>query len=295
MSDCPICLRQFKRLRKIVTLKCKHQYCSNCIKEYATHQAKMFGGQFKCPEPNCRIAFSPLGIISNRLIQLHQKRNNRQSAYPCPWKTCEGTLDKNAKCVECERTACAICLEKPHDGKCSMDITSSISSIYKSKSIKFCPNPKCRTAIAKNGGCMYVVCNKCGTQFHWRTMEISQLSNFDYYQEYLHPGQQDNDTEFDSDSDSDLNYDSDLNDDSHENNYLNHEISVNNKCDECGLDVCIMDNNKCCWCADNREDKSDLTYIENVGLVELNNYWEDYCSGCRAIFEIKTDGNIILD
>jgi hypothetical protein len=195
-----------------------------------------------------------------------------------------------------------MCLEKPHEGECNSEIVSSISSIYKNKTIKFCHNPKCRTAISKNGGCLHVVCTKCGTQFHWRTMEIMQLSNFDYYQEYLHPGEQDDDSDSDYDSvTNDTNYDSDPDIDYYNVDYFNGKYDDDDNrmghvvCIECGLDICVLNYEKCCWCADDRAEKSYVTYIEDVGLVELNNYWEDYCASCREIAEIKIDGHKLMN
>lgn len=294
---CPICLRDFGN-RKTITLECQHKYCLTCMKEYAKIQSKSFGGKFQCPDTNCNNIFSPNGLIGKRLIKEYDERNSRMSAYPCPWKKCKGTLDKTAQCNKCQKQACNICLEKPHFGICNPEIVNSINSVYKNKKIKFCPN--CNTAITKNGGCPSMVCMKCGTNFNWKNMQVSQVYNFDHYQDRVRPGSQNP-------------FYHNYPNVHHENNipirypfttrfsnmtYDLDEFDSVNSCLECGLDICIVENGNnglCCWCNDKRVNKSQIIYDVDLGLMETNHYWKNYCPTCRSIRGLKLDGILVVD
>jgi hypothetical protein len=282
--ECPICLRNYGS-KKTITLKCQHKYCIECLKKFTKMQSKTFGGRFKCPQPDCNSIFSPDGLIGKRLIKDHDQRNSRMSAYPCPFKKCKGTLNKDANCVKCQKQACGICLEKPHLGNCNTEIVNSINSVYKNKAIKFCPH--CKTAISKNGGCISMVCMKCGTNFNWNNMHINKIYNFDHYEDRIQPGIQNNQIIYP--------YPTRI------NNYktMNYELDMFEgitNCIDCGLDICMIDNNTtCCWCRDNRINKSQIIYDDDLGLIETNKYWNDYCPTCKSIENLKLEGLLVLD
>lgn len=287
--ECPICLRNFGA-RKTITLQCQHTYCLTCLKEYARVQSKSFGGKFQCPHSDCNRNFSPDGLIGKRLIKEHDERNSRMSAYPCPWKKCKGTLGKTAVCNKCQKQACNICLEKPHMGSCNPEIVNSINSVYKNKKIKFCPH--CKTAIAKNGGCPTMVCMKCGTNFNWDNMKVGQVYNFDHYQDRL-----DSNTMYYSNDYPRVKYpfSSRFSNYGHMTYDLDEFDSLNS-CNECGMDTCMVDNNiMCCWCSDKRPNKSQIIYDADLGLIETNHYWKNYCPTCRNIKDLKLDGVLTLD
>jgi hypothetical protein len=304
--ECPICLNSFTRKKNTTILDCKHKYCSKCIKEYARIQSKTFGGKFKCPVPNCNNIFNPDGLIGQRLLKQYKDRNSRMSAYPCPWKKCKGTLNHTAFCETCRKQSCNTCLEKTHFGSCNSEIVNSINSVYRNKSIKFCPN--CHTAISKNGGCSNMICMKCGTGFNWQSLSAKQIYNFDHYQDRLRPGSQ-NSFPISNYNYHNYRYNNNQNQTRYpySTNTFNHynfkdmEYSLNQfgtsiQCIECGIDTCMLERHSrlCCWCRDKKTNNSQLLYDDDLGLIELNNYWESYCPTCNSLKELKLEGILTL-
>jgi len=134
---CWICLDD----KYITSLKCKHHFCTDCLKEYV--KLKYFEGklEFKCPNPNCECLFS------DRILKLLLKA-------------------KHVESIKCRRTNV-----KKYNLSYG-DINRELYDYIRTHSISKCPC--CLMLVEKFGGCDSIKC-RCGCIFEFKDNEIGKL------------------------------------------------------------------------------------------------------------------------
>merc|ERR1712232_1163378 len=170
-----------------------HGYCQNVVQDGPNCI------QITCPDATCqeRVTEREIRISAPELLerfQTFQLRNfvdSNASTRWCPGKGCERIaynqrpLANNcnvANCDSCSISFCISCGEEPHDPcgckrlelwrqKCKND---SETANWMTANTKTCP--KCSARIEKNGGCMYITCQKCKHGFCWICMGTHHVS-----------------------------------------------------------------------------------------------------------------------
>ena len=113
------------------------------------------------------------------------KKGNVKYIMKCAAESCNGYLNEDALCEQCETQYCKKCEEVKAEGhECKKENVESVKLKYKNS--KPCPNPNCGVPIFKTHGCSQMWCTACHTVFDWNTQSIVVTKNIHnpHYHEY---------------------------------------------------------------------------------------------------------------
>lgn len=173
---CTICLTSSPTCGLI---DCEHFFCKSCLTQYI--ELKILDGQVNkitCPAINCPTVLQSHTIeelVSNTMFDkytdFYKKKTLEADIYFrwCPQKNCSGydifTGNNKLKCQLCSFEYCFLCADAWHDIKNCKPLDPGFLSWERSSAVKICPTCKVRTE--RNGGCPYMICQKCTTSWCW--------------------------------------------------------------------------------------------------------------------------------
>lgn len=101
----------------------------------------------------------------------------------CTINNCNGLINDNGHCINCNAIVCTKCFELDTDNHtCNPDILETIKLMR--SDTKSCP--KCTTPIYRSEGCYQMWCTNCHTTFHYNTGEIlKERTHNPHYIEWL--------------------------------------------------------------------------------------------------------------
>ncbi|KAI0986131.1 hypothetical protein GJ496_007001 [Pomphorhynchus laevis] len=198
--SCPICFEDieanvFKSNRGIRLRSCLHEFCEQCLKEYARSYAEP---DIKCPIQNCSgsVAECELRAICtpevmarlHRLSVMKAELLPGQSRLQCFSVNCSGMViydgdikeGLNFKCLQCNKVNCVTC-QAQHEGETCSQYRSPVESCHDRKcweaTVKDAEQrinkglamlcPRCKVLIEKVEGCNALVCTMCKFKFRW--------------------------------------------------------------------------------------------------------------------------------
>ena len=192
-NNCLVCFEE--KNDEFFSLKCGHQFCSDCWEEYLKEKIKspLSALQAHCPQEGCTL------IVYERLYSKFLKEKNMLEKFDkaiyknfinrnedikqCPNIHCHYYIKSNIHSSQeincpCGTSYCFKCLKEPHR-PCTCEIYSKFLSINRSTTVeddnkrwieantKECPH--CHQKIQKSQGCNYMLCDKraggCGHAF----------------------------------------------------------------------------------------------------------------------------------
>ncbi|CAG8587761.1 968_t:CDS:2, partial [Ambispora leptoticha] len=205
LKTCAICFDDFPTNETTIFAPCKHVVCNDCFIRYLTikvSEKQVF--EIYCPgESKCKVLVDPITIgwmLSNELIakyytwlrdsfiQLQQNSLSKKYLW-CIDRKCKHAISHKAPmnsnnynngllhCHGCNSTWCqtcerngghwpATCKDYQHYAQINHTVNISIpKSVPSDLSTKPCP--KCGIPVAKNGGCMHMVCALCKFNYCW--------------------------------------------------------------------------------------------------------------------------------
>ncbi|XP_067944429.1 uncharacterized protein [Watersipora subatra] len=202
--QCGICFEELndKALHSAL-LSCHHYFCNDCWSVHLTTAVKSGLVHITCPEYECKkevdsvFLMSMLEFSTYCLHEMHVAEyslfRNKQAVW-CPTKGCSKLLHCDAELATsdepitasctCGAQCCFRCLKEPHWPLSCDQLTNyhevlrkhGFSELIDSKtlpatSVSTRKCPRCRTPLAKNGGCSHMICCKCSAAFCWKCLQ----------------------------------------------------------------------------------------------------------------------------
>lgn len=163
--ECETCLSGFDKDPRKETATCEHYNCKSCLKQYFNNQVTNLITKIECPRPDCHRQFSSkfiINLLNHNLrftyarlysLRLELEKNDKEET-----KLLEKVCKKGPDCTG-EKCLC----KEPEDPEWWIE-----------RSKRFTHCPKCRTVIEKmnDGGCNFVVCSICKSEFCWVCKKI---------------------------------------------------------------------------------------------------------------------------
>ncbi|XP_031635616.1 potential E3 ubiquitin-protein ligase ariadne-1-like [Contarinia nasturtii] len=186
-TDCLTCFEQLPS-DMIVSLSCKHNFCSDCWSQYLTMKINEGAESIACQQLKCGITVDDdtiTQILTDEKIKDRYKRlcvnsfvRNDPFLEWCPAPDCQYAIEAsftpiyrlNCTC-KCGHGFCFECRNSHHEPipcdlyKIWLQYMTDPTYQYMSKNTKACP--KCGCLIEKNMGCSYMFCTRCRTEFCW--------------------------------------------------------------------------------------------------------------------------------
>lgn len=186
---CGICLESPTPPCELASLRCGHQFCTDCWGMYLKTSLTSGAGcvQARCPQPQCdsRVVGSlwercmGQGSPGNAWERLRNRSfvaANRLLCY-CPSATCQIAVAlvsqgaANVRC-KCGTSFCALCGEEAHfPASCEEKrewerlLTQSPDAQFLALHTRPCPSCGARTQREK--GCMHITCTNCAAEWCW--------------------------------------------------------------------------------------------------------------------------------
>ena len=132
LENCSICCED-KPLPFMITMKCSHKFCSDCLRSYADGKVQSCQIPIRCPQPGCRYcisatecrSFLPFCSFESLEQTLAESNFLHSDRIYCPFPDCSVLLDcseclsarassssqSNNSCVECPVCQRFICVE----------------------------------------------------------------------------------------------------------------------------------------------------------------------------------------
>lgn len=196
LDNCSIC-REDRPTPMMITMKCSHKFCSQCMRTYVDGKVQTSQVPIRCPQLKCRYYVSPveckffLPLASyESLERVLGEANIHSDKIYCPFPNCSVLLDPQEclsarassssqsenSCVECPACQRFICLEcgvpwhssltceeyqdLPAEERDAEDIT--LHRLAANKRWRRCQ--QCRRMIELTQGCYHMTC-WCGHEF----------------------------------------------------------------------------------------------------------------------------------
>ena len=163
---------------------CKYTVMPQQRRKWAYHDARRFlqrGTDVDLQEPiELRVDYYQI----DRYREI-RKKGNTKYIRKCASESCNGYLNEEALCEQCDTQYCKKCEEiKKEAHECKQENVDSVKMKYKNS--KPCPNPNCGVPIFKSSGCSQMWCTACHTIFDWNTQSIVETKNIHnpHYHEY---------------------------------------------------------------------------------------------------------------
>ncbi|CAB9504892.1 Potential E3 ubiquitin-protein ligase ariadne-2 [Seminavis robusta] len=200
-EDCLICMDSLTPANSM-SMPCGHVFCLDCWQDYLVNLANCEGPSFvssTCPQQGCQEVIShtevqtaaPLLLDKFQHYQLQSFVESNPLLKWCPGKACDciakavapHVLEEAADvhCKSCNTQFCMACPPSDtDDAVCEPHAMISCQTLQRWKAknsnesetsnwilanTKNCPH--CNSRIHKDGGCMYVTCQKCKKGFCW--------------------------------------------------------------------------------------------------------------------------------
>lgn len=197
LENCSICCED-KLSLMMVTMKCSHKFCSNCMKTYVDGKVQSCQVPVRCPELRCKYyistaecrSFLPLASYQSLERALAEANVVHSDRIYCPYPSCSVLLDpreclsarassssqSDNSCVECPVCQKFICVDcgvpwhssisceeyqsLPLEERDAADIT--LHRLAQNKRWRRCQ--QCRRMIELTQGCYHMTC-WCGHEF----------------------------------------------------------------------------------------------------------------------------------
>lgn len=192
LQNCSLCCDD-KPPSMLLTLRCSHKFCSQCLKTYANDKVEAGQVPIRCPEMRCNYLLSKseckkfLPVVSYDVLEKAIEECNLLSSDKiyCPYQNCLALLDpreaissdeSNECCIECpvcQRSICVNCgvpwhnslscgeyQDLPLDERDSSDLT--LHCLAQDRGWRRCQ--LCRRMIELAQGCYHMTC-WCGHEF----------------------------------------------------------------------------------------------------------------------------------
>jgi IBR domain, a half RING-finger domain len=181
---CQICFDEDIDGARVCTFRgCEHSYCVDCVADMcSTIVAEGRIDDLRCPSPECRreLDYDDVrAVLSDEMVAKYEdfsffagllQFQRAKLVRWCPTPGCDTVMSPDnveaprvLRCEECERSICALCLEREHSGTCKdfarwkrkNSSHNKDASRWQRAHTRPCPN--CGAPISKNGGCQYVL------------------------------------------------------------------------------------------------------------------------------------------
>ncbi|KAK7840272.1 atp-dependent rna helicase deah12 [Quercus suber] len=197
LENCFIC-RDDKQSLMMITMKCSHKFCSNCMRTYADGKVQSSQVPIKCPQMGCKYyistaecrSFLPVTSFESLERALAEANVLHSDRIYCPYSNCSVLLDpreclstrassssqSDTSCVDCpvcHRLICCVCgvpwhssmrcedyQNLPLEERDAADIT--LHRLAQNQRWKRCQ--QCRRMIELTQGCYHMTC-RYGTFF----------------------------------------------------------------------------------------------------------------------------------
>ncbi|KAB1222136.1 hypothetical protein CJ030_MR2G002686 [Morella rubra] len=197
LENCSICCED-KLSLMMITMKCSHKFCSNCMRTYVDGKVQSSQVPIRCPELRCKYyisttdcrSFLPLTSYESLEKVVAEANVLHSDRIYCPFPNCSALLDPREclsarassssqlenSCVECPVCRRFICVEcgvpwhssmnceeyqnLPLEERDAADIT--LHRLAQTKRWKRCQ--QCRSMIELTQGCYHMTC-LCGHEF----------------------------------------------------------------------------------------------------------------------------------
>lgn len=197
LENCFIC-RDDKQSLMMITMKCSHKFCSNCMRTYVDGKVQSSQVPIKCPQMGCKYyisttecrSFLPVTSFESLERALAEANVLHSDRIYCPYSNCSVLLDpheclstrassssqSDTSCVDCpvcHRLICWVCgvpwhssmrcedyQNLPLEERDAADIT--LHRLAQNQRWKRCQ--QCRRMIELTQGCYHMTC-RCGHEF----------------------------------------------------------------------------------------------------------------------------------
>ena len=212
LENCFIC-RDDKQSLMMITMKCSHKFCSNCMRTYVDGKVQSSQVPIKCPQMGCKYyistsecrSFLPVTSFESLERALAEANVLHSDRIYCPYSNCSVLLDpreclstrassssqsdnSRVDCPVCHRLICVVCgvpwhssmrcedyQNLPLEERDAADIT--LHRLAQNQRWKRCQ--QCRRMIELTQGCYHMTC-RYGT-FFLLFFEILILEKFIYW------------------------------------------------------------------------------------------------------------------
>jgi len=184
IQQCDICLEFVNSTLETFELRnCSHRFCQSCLVLFI-HQKLSTGLShlIPCPSIYCEqfihpddvtqlLQVNPTGLSQYQSLEIRYALQFNPEARFCPGTRCTYVAlvskrlqrqrsELQCPLPNCNTVFCSGCGTESHGGSCKIRRFQVMGP-----NVKRCPN--CRIYCTKEGGCNFVLCALCGTQFCW--------------------------------------------------------------------------------------------------------------------------------
>ncbi|KAF3116281.1 hypothetical protein TWF569_000346 [Orbilia oligospora] len=178
-SICNICNETYQNYA-VFTLKCKHRYCVECLRDHILHAFGQPGSELpRCCGEALPLTYAGEVLMESELNQLMDRRDAQESSKQISCAGCKKDLlqgsikDNSAYCIDCAKFTCIHCAKDLHDGICPEDKDMAML-LETAKNEGWSKCGKCNHLVELTIGCFHMTC-RCGHQFcylcgvEWKT------------------------------------------------------------------------------------------------------------------------------
>ncbi|EGX43136.1 hypothetical protein AOL_s00215g745 [Orbilia oligospora ATCC 24927] len=178
-SICNICNETYQNYA-VFTLKCKHRYCVECLRDHILHAFGQPGSELpRCCGEALPLTYAGEVLMESELNQLMDRRDAQESSKQISCVGCKKDLlqgsikDNSAYCIDCAKFTCIHCAKDLHDGICPEDKDMAML-LETAKNEGWSKCGKCNHLVELTIGCFHMTC-RCGHQFcylcgvEWKT------------------------------------------------------------------------------------------------------------------------------